>query len=306
MSQYRIKTVSKITNIPIDTIRNWEKRYSFLKPSVGQNGEKIYSDDDIYLLRKITNLLKTGGRISEIASQILDGSNFDTTDLEDSKISNEVMLMIEDYYQYLQLSDLDKIDQIESLIEITVVFKNRIDFIYYPLLERIRQDSARGLMSVAQEYFVTGHILNKLKGFLSSSVFKNTTYDICPIICATPANAIYEGGMLTLACSLKLKGHNIYYLGANLPVTELFNFSLKIQPAVIAISINDPADLDAIIKTFQNAKAPVCVGGLGVRLADRIETQIQNIHLIPNTGAIAVEKLESVCLEYLQDFKRKT
>lgn len=302
MSQYRIKTVSKITNIPIDTIRNWEKRYSFLKPYVGTNGEKVYSDNDIDLLRKVTVLLKTGGRISEIASKVLDNTFLDQID-DAIKISNEVQLMIEDYYQFLLETDLKKIDQIENLIEITVIFKNRIEFIYYPLLDRARKDCALGVISFGQEHFVTGHILNKLKGFLSTSVF-NHDLSKCSIICSTPSNSVFEGGLLALACGMKLRGYNIYYLGSNLPVGELKSFANKIQPAVISISIHSPHELAIILELYKEANYPVCVGGLGVRLSDVEQSKHGSVNLISYTGIQAVEKLESISLEYYQDYKR--
>lgn len=267
MSKYRIKTVSKITNIPVDTIRNWEKRYDFLKPHLGQNGERFYSDEDIMLLRKITELLKTGGRISEIADQILNGGSLNFPDAAGVKVSNEVQLMIEEYYQFLLAADLKKIDQLESLIEVTVIFKNRIEIIYYPLLERARQECAKGEITVAQEHFTTGHILNKLKGFLSISVYNHYSSN-CSIICATPSGIVNEGGLLVLACSMKLKGHNVYYLGPNLPLADLEQFAQKVQPAVLAISIYKPEDLDLVLKTFDRSTYPVCVGGLGVRLVD--------------------------------------
>lgn len=303
MSQYRIKTVSKITNIPVDTIRNWEKRYGFLKPIIGQNGEKIYTDQDIELLRKITTLLKTGGRISEIATKILDNSFLDSLVDESTKIGNDVKLMIEDYYQFLLETDLKKIDQIENLIEITVIFKNRIDYIYSPLLDRARKDSALGVISIVQEHFVTGHIINKLKGFLSTSIY---SHDInkCAIICSTPSNSIYEGGLLALACSLKIKGYNIFYLGSNVPVSELISFSQKLQPAVLSISIHDPKELEVIMTDLKDVKYPVCVGGIGVRLSDCQKIQYGAITLVPYTGAQAVEKLESITLNYYEDYKK--
>lgn len=304
MSQYRIKTVSKITNIPVDTIRNWEKRYDFLKPQISVGGEKMYSDSDIDLLRKITVLLKTGGRISEIASKVLDNQFLEQIEDESIKVGNEVQMMIEEYYQFLLELDLKKIEQIENLIEITVIFKNRIDFIYYPLMDRARQESAKGIISVAQEHFLTGHILNKLKGFLSSSVF-NHDLNKCSLICASPSNSLYEGGLLTLASSMKLKGYNIFYLGSNLPVSEILGFAKRLQPAVVSLSIHEPESLKQILALFQNQSYPTCVGGLGVRLSDLDQKQHGAVTLIGNTGAMAVEKLESICISYYEQFRKK-
>ena len=300
MSKFRIKTVSRITNIPTDTIRNWEKRYQFLKPSLGTNGEKLYSEQDIDLLRKISFLLKTGGRISEIASQVLSGHGFDNLPVGAERIGTDVRLMIEDYYQFLLVADLTKIDQMESLIEITVLFKNRIEFIYGPLLERVREDCARGLIDTVQEHFVTVHILNKMRGFLSSSIF-NHRYQSTAIVCATPSPPAYEGGLLILACSMKLKGHNIYYLGPNTPSDQLRNYAEKIKSAVIAISVHSSEELDTVIRVFKDFARPVFVGGMGVRTAEIKESKIGSVHLITQAGSMAAERLELLVVEFANE-----
>lgn len=302
MSNYRIKSVSKITNIPVDTIRNWEKRYDFLKPTTGLTGEKLYSDEDIEILRRITVLLKSGGRISEIASKVFDSDFIVQADTLNIRVGNEVQLMIEEYYQSMLDLDLRKIEQIENLIEITVVFKNRLDHIYYPLLERSRRDSATGSIRIAQEHFITEHIFNKMRSFLSSSSYIHDSKK-CSLICASPSSSTFEGGMLALACSMKLKGYNIYYFGANLRVIEIKDLANKIKPSVLALSIHDPEELNAIIKLYKDIKSPVVVGGIGVRLADSQENRIGAIHLIANTGGFAVDKLEAVCIEYFDSLK---
>lgn len=305
MSNYRIKTVSKITNIPVDTIRNWEKRYSFLKPQSGPTGEKLYSDQDVDLLRRITSLLKSGGRISEIASRILDGDSLSDAGSENSeKISNEVQLMIEEYYQHLLSADLNRIDQVESILEITVAFRNRVNFIYYPLLERTRQDNAKGIITHAQEHFTNGHLLNKMKGFLTGNVFNGDSKK-CSIICSTPSKSVFEGGSLVLACGMKLKGHNIFYLGPDLPISELKGFAERVQPAVVAVSIYHPDELRRVIEVFEKSPFPVCVGGLGVRLAEVTEANAGSVHFITQTGSLATEKLESISLEYFEEFKKR-
>lgn len=293
MYHYKIKSVSKLTNVPVDTIRNWEKRYDFLKPELGKNGEKLYTDRDVELIRKAVNLLKSGTRISEIASVLL---NEDLNTLDESRVSNEFKLMIDEYYLNLINADLAKIDQVEALIDITVIFKNRIDYIYMPLLDRIRVENAKNIIAIGQERFACGHILNKMRSFLSSTLYR-PTQERLPIICASTSDYNYEGGLLALACGLKLMGYNIYNLGANIAIDEIINFSNKIKPGVIAVSIHSPEELTPILEKFKNNPIPICVGGMGVRVSEIKETQVGNIHLITYSGTTAIDKIESICME---------
>jgi DNA-binding transcriptional MerR regulator len=290
MYHYKIRSVSKLTNVPIDTIRNWEKRYDFLKPEIGKNGERLYTDRDVELIRKAVNLLKTGNRISEIASKLLDEG---ITSLDGARVSNEFMLMIDEYYNNLISADLLKLDQIEALIEITIVFKNRIDYVYMPLLERIRFESVKKMISTGQERFACGHLLNKMKSFLSTALYRPTQNRL-PVICASVSDNNFEGGLLALACGLKLAGYNVYNLGANVPVDEIFTFSKNLQPCVIAISIYSPDDLIPIVNKYKDFPMPVCIGGMGVRVSEINESVIGNIHLISYTGSTALDKIESI------------
>lgn len=299
MNYYKLKIVCKITNIPADTIRNWEKRYAFLKPYINSQGEKLYSEADIDLLKKITSILKSGGRISEIANEILNG-DFDSKSADEVKVSNEIKLMIEDYYSCLVKSNLKEIDHIESILDITVVFKNRIEFIYYPLLERARQEAAKGKISKSIEHFVTYHIRHKIESYLSMSQYNFDSLK-CSIVCASPSGVIHEGGLLVLASSMKLRGYNIYYLGAGIPAESAMSFVNEVQPAILAFSIHHPNELLDIIRIYQNSKFPVCVGGIGVRLGEHTQNQIGSVHLITQVGNLATEKLESIGLKYYQE-----
>jgi methanogenic corrinoid protein MtbC1 len=263
---------------------------------VAKNGEKLYSDKDVAILRKITNLLRYGGRISEIAAKVLESDFLDQENPQETKVSNDVYLMIEEYFGALLAADLRKIDQFENLIEISVTFRNRIEFIYYPLIERIRQDCVLGKILPSQEHFAIGHLISKMRAFLSTSIF-NYEKTSCSVVCATPSNSILEGGLLTLACNMKLKGHNVFYLGPNLIPSDVISFAAKVQPAIVAVSIARPEELAPMIEAADDVQFPICVGGLGVRLIENpIDTK--RVHLITSTGAAAVEKLESICLEY--------
>lgn len=55
---------------------------------------------------------------------------------------------------------------------------------------------------------------------------------------------------------------------------------------------------------MKDAEYPICVGGMGVRLADKVESQIGSIHLISYSGPSAVDKLESICHSYHQEYKK--
>lgn len=67
---YRIKTVSKLTGVPRNTLLAWERRYDLITPSRLDNGYREYSDSDIACLQSVKRLLDQGYKVSEAINLI--------------------------------------------------------------------------------------------------------------------------------------------------------------------------------------------------------------------------------------------
>lgn len=86
-SLYKIGAVSKITNIPVDTLRIWERRYSVVVPIRSKNSDRLYQSSDINRLTLLKMLVERGHSIGTIARL----SNDELTkrlDEHDNKIQN--------------------------------------------------------------------------------------------------------------------------------------------------------------------------------------------------------------------------
>ncbi len=65
---YRIGAVSRLTGIPTETLRVWERRYAAVVPSRTQGGSRLYAREDISRLELIKQLVDQGHAISSVAS----------------------------------------------------------------------------------------------------------------------------------------------------------------------------------------------------------------------------------------------
>lgn len=81
---YPIRDVSRMTGVNPVTLRAWQRRYGLLKPARTATGHRLYSDDDIALIRQILHWLQRGVSISQVKGLIADppplseGSNWET------------------------------------------------------------------------------------------------------------------------------------------------------------------------------------------------------------------------------------
>jgi len=58
---YKIGDVAQILNIPISTLRFWEKQFTIVKPHRNAKGTRYYTPADIEIIRKIHYLVKEKG-----------------------------------------------------------------------------------------------------------------------------------------------------------------------------------------------------------------------------------------------------
>lgn len=68
---YRIGAVARLTGIPPDTLRVWERRYSVVEPIRSEAGTRLYSAEDVGRLTMIKRLVDNGDAISHVAALTL-------------------------------------------------------------------------------------------------------------------------------------------------------------------------------------------------------------------------------------------
>lgn len=67
-NKFRIGSVSRLTGIPTDTLRIWERRYDVVTPERSGSGTRYYSHADITRLALIKELVEEGNAISTVAN----------------------------------------------------------------------------------------------------------------------------------------------------------------------------------------------------------------------------------------------
>lgn len=65
---YRIGAVSRLTGVPADTLRVWERRYSVVTPHRADSGTRLYGPEDVGRLTLIKRLVDRGDAISSVAN----------------------------------------------------------------------------------------------------------------------------------------------------------------------------------------------------------------------------------------------
>jgi hypothetical protein len=69
-SRLTLKAVSRRTGIPAATLRTWERRYGFVRPTRSPSGHRLYGEEEIALVLEIKQLLEQGVRIGEAMTTV--------------------------------------------------------------------------------------------------------------------------------------------------------------------------------------------------------------------------------------------
>jgi PAS domain S-box-containing protein len=69
-----LKAVSRRTGIPAATLRTWERRYGFMRPTRSSSGYRLYGERDIARILRVKYLLQQGLRISAAMTAVIDAA----------------------------------------------------------------------------------------------------------------------------------------------------------------------------------------------------------------------------------------
>lgn len=75
---HNINEVADMLGVSAVTLRYWESQFKELKPSRGMKGTRLYSQEDIIILKRIYHLTKECGFTLEGARDQLHGDKIDT------------------------------------------------------------------------------------------------------------------------------------------------------------------------------------------------------------------------------------
>jgi MerR family transcriptional regulator, light-induced transcriptional regulator len=217
MNAFTIRDLENLSGIKAHTIRIWEKRYDFLKPGRSQTNIRYYGSEELKTLLNYALLNKHGYKISAIAdmSPALIAEKILTLTSFEAKHERMINALLNAMVEMEAISFEKVID--DYIIELGI--EDTVNHLLFPFLQKIGILWMTSHIRVAQEHLVSNIIRQKLiKGIEdinTGSRNENT------VVLFLPDGEYHELGLLYVYYLLKIKGTNIIYLGADVPVEEL-------------------------------------------------------------------------------------
>jgi MerR family transcriptional regulator, light-induced transcriptional regulator len=217
MTKFTIKDLENLSGIKAHTIRIWEQRYSFLKPSRTDTNIRYYSNDDLKTILNISILNKYGYKISHINKMTAADVQVRVAELnlagaQQERIVNELIQLMVD----LDIAGFEK--NLDKQIATNGIEKTIIRIIF-PFFERIGILWQTGHINPAQEHLITNVVRQKI--IVGIDQARPLIKVKRSFLLFLPEREHHELGLLLVYYLLKKRGAEVYYIGANVPLKDV-------------------------------------------------------------------------------------
>jgi MerR family transcriptional regulator, light-induced transcriptional regulator len=235
---YPIRAAARLTQLSIETLRAWEKRYKAVEP-VRRKGIRLYSDSDIERLSLLRRAIQRGHSIGQ-ASRL---SNKELLSLRDAVARSRVaeandppierILAAIDEFHYAAADR--ELGRLASLMPP----RDLIHKIALPLMRIVGEGWHEQRMRVAQEHLITQLVSNLLGGIIRIYAPVDPP---AVLMTTTLSDDLHEFGVLAAAILAAGAGLGVVHLGPNLPVDEIVYAAKRSRTDVVLLSVTNPQD----------------------------------------------------------------
>ena len=232
---YPIRTVAALTGVNPVTLRAWERRYNLIRPQRTPKGHRLYSAEQIDLIKRTLALLEQGIAISQVGQflQQSEPGQVDEAGHDPWQTYLERMLAALERFDDAALDQI--YNDVLSLYPVDLVNVRLIS----PLLRRLGDDWQDSETGIAREHFFAVFLRNKLGARFHHL---NQQRNGPRLLTACIPGEFHESGLLLFCLSAITHGYRILLLGANMPLHELPAVAAKsaVKGVVLSASVPPP------------------------------------------------------------------
>jgi DNA-binding transcriptional MerR regulator/methylmalonyl-CoA mutase cobalamin-binding subunit len=289
--RYHIAAAARMSDLSVDVIRAWERRYKIVEPQRDGSGIRIYSDDDIVrlsLARAATQLGHPIRHVATMTNEELQGivrENLEEPQALHGAVVTRALAALRDH-------DAMLVEQILGTAAMLSTTRVLVLDVLAPLLRAVGDEWEHGRMSIWQEHLLSATIQNLLGAIRTPSSSGEPL-----ILSATPPFEAHGFGVALAALLAASQGATVYNLGTGMPAEEIIAATRRLRPAIVLVGMTQfPASEDdarryvAQLDAGLPAATTVWLGGsFGEHLAK--ELALSRIVAVPT-----LEEFERRCL----------
>lgn len=230
--KYNIKAISNLVGIQPGTLRAWERRYQILSPVRNESGHRLYTEQDLKVLKWLAGRVELGFTISQAVSLLeSETTTIQQTAEEDSvdspkKIREELLRCL---LSFQEGKAQELMNQAFSLYSVEKVV---ID-ILGSLLVSIGNLWESGKITTAHEHYATQFLYTRISIIMHSLPANGM---LPKVIAVCGPNENHEGGLLIFTLFLRRKGFEVIYLGTSIAEEDIQLIVDEVKPGFLFMS----------------------------------------------------------------------
>ena len=217
MATFSIKDIEAVSGIRSHTLRIWEQRYGIISPKRTDSNIRYYDDDDLKYILNISILNKHGYKISEISRMSkehigelilkLSGHN----NIYDTQVKGLMgaMLSFDEFaFHSILTTSVIQIGMEQTIMRVVFPFLNEVGVLWQV-----------GSIHPSHEHFASGIIKQKLYVAIDGNIGRHSEYKK-RFLLFLPENEQHSLGLLFANYLLRARGHEVLYLGQEVPMRD--------------------------------------------------------------------------------------
>lgn len=241
---YKMATITRLTGLSAVLLRAWERRHALLRPERTEGGHRLYTEDDLRVLRRVQALLRQGRSIGEIEALGRDALLERTGQRQPERpqpasegVAADVCSALVDAAVSIDGRAAERaLDHAFSVLSPDRALAEVIE----PALAEVGERWARQECSVAGEHLVSGLVQGRLLRLLESARPARGPSALCGCF---PDEDHALGGIIA-AWTLSRRGYDVAWLGAALPFEDLERACEVRRPELVLLSVTRAALLE--------------------------------------------------------------
>ena len=234
--RYRVAAVERVTNIPASTLRSWERRYGWPRPARAASGQRLYSDQDVAVIRFLNRRRVEGMSLSQAADLLRSAPA-----VEDRDPGRLLARLVAAFRAFDEADAEAAFAAAEALLGVESVASGLIPAaIVAASAHHPGQDGPPVEVEHFASNFLRGQTLRLLDG-LPPAIGR-------PVLIGCGPDEQHELGALLLMVLLRARGHRVVYLGARVPGPAMERAAAALDPAGVVVSLTMPESLERALE----------------------------------------------------------
>ncbi|MEN9787791.1 MAG: hypothetical protein RLZZ299_3055 [Pseudomonadota bacterium] len=261
-----IGALSRLSGVPVNTLRTWERRYGWPAPARTSGGQRLYGAADVDRLRLVASALDRGHRPAQVmgaSDEVLRAWVGESVRMAAAAHPDPTIAGWLDAVRRLDGDSLSRGFRAEcTRLGLLPFLEERVQ----PFLVRVGQGWVDGELAVYQEHDVS----ERLRDFLVAHWRPMVEPEAPPVVCATLPGERHLLGLHMVAAVLATHGMRPVFLGADTPAVEIAACAASTGARAVAVSVGPTADAEAVraaLLALAGGLRPgvsLLVGGAGV------------------------------------------